>query len=367
MAANFPSSPTNGQEYTVNGVIYVYDSAIGAWIIKTSVSTGNVYVNGTLNVAGDIRTSRSWTSPLTAREYGIIELNGRSTLVMPQPNSVSLNVVANSYPITSSYPVETGEITDRRTIYYEANTAIMNVLNTFGADQNVYIVRVTARHRGNTYALSTDQGTTYDDGTIYFGGISLGNAVSRILSPVPWTNGDSLDLTFYYNIPQQKWFDPGDYGIIDFQGAKIEFFAHVEDVYADDGYSARGWSGIGDYTYVVPFASYFQDQYQSQVSLNPSYSTPSSSGIGAQVRNGRIEKSLEGLANTYVQNMFVNSSIDSGMGISVLKNQLYLSTESSPAGNVDIMWKAKIWTKQWFGADSETAYADSTLLTVDME
>ena len=48
-ALDFPSSPVNGQTYSLNGVTYYYDATVGAWltdvvdspIIKAYVNVGN--------------------------------------------------------------------------------------------------------------------------------------------------------------------------------------------------------------------------------------------------------------------------------------------------------------------------------------
>jgi hypothetical protein len=56
----FPTSPTNGQTYTVNGIIYVYSSTKTAWQIQSSGSAtvpttvgGNLSVANTLTVTGN--------------------------------------------------------------------------------------------------------------------------------------------------------------------------------------------------------------------------------------------------------------------------------------------------------------------------
>lgn len=51
----FPNSPTNGQQATVNGVVYTYSSALTAWTVTSSggsiisatsvVATGNIDAN----------------------------------------------------------------------------------------------------------------------------------------------------------------------------------------------------------------------------------------------------------------------------------------------------------------------------------
>jgi len=51
--ANFPTSPTNGQTVTVNGILYTYNTAKGAW--KRAVSSiNNLEVSGNITAAGNI-------------------------------------------------------------------------------------------------------------------------------------------------------------------------------------------------------------------------------------------------------------------------------------------------------------------------
>lgn len=51
----FPTNPTNGQQATVNGVIYVYSNTIPAWTVATNtgsnLSANNVTVTTTTNTA----------------------------------------------------------------------------------------------------------------------------------------------------------------------------------------------------------------------------------------------------------------------------------------------------------------------------
>lgn len=46
-ALNFPSSPTNGQVYTANGVTFTYDSSVGAWEGTSSIGTASVTASET--------------------------------------------------------------------------------------------------------------------------------------------------------------------------------------------------------------------------------------------------------------------------------------------------------------------------------
>ena len=60
---SWPTSPTNGQTTTINGIIYVYNSAKNAWgpASVTSVSTivysgnvqaGNIFTSGNITLTG---------------------------------------------------------------------------------------------------------------------------------------------------------------------------------------------------------------------------------------------------------------------------------------------------------------------------
>jgi hypothetical protein len=55
---SFPTSPTNGQSTTVNGVEYTYNSSKNAWL-KTTAGSGTIpaTVSGTLTVTGNITAS----------------------------------------------------------------------------------------------------------------------------------------------------------------------------------------------------------------------------------------------------------------------------------------------------------------------
>lgn len=55
---SFPTSPTNGQSTTVNGVEYTYNSTKAAWV-KTTAGSGTIpaTVSGTLTVAGNVTAS----------------------------------------------------------------------------------------------------------------------------------------------------------------------------------------------------------------------------------------------------------------------------------------------------------------------
>ena len=67
----FPVSPTNGQQATVNGVIYTYSSALSAWTVTTN--TGNDFT------ANNITTTNEITSGTDVYAFGDITAAGNVT------------------------------------------------------------------------------------------------------------------------------------------------------------------------------------------------------------------------------------------------------------------------------------------------
>jgi hypothetical protein len=67
----FPVSPTNGQQATVNGVIYTYSSALGAWTVTTN--SGNDFT------ANNITTTNEITSGTDVYAFGDITAAGNIT------------------------------------------------------------------------------------------------------------------------------------------------------------------------------------------------------------------------------------------------------------------------------------------------
>jgi hypothetical protein len=67
----FPVSPTNGQQATVNGVIYTYSSALSAWTVTTN--SGNDFT------ANNITTTNEITSGTDVYAFGDITAVGNIT------------------------------------------------------------------------------------------------------------------------------------------------------------------------------------------------------------------------------------------------------------------------------------------------
>jgi hypothetical protein len=116
---NFPTSPVNGQTYTLNGVKYAYDSTIGAWLTNT--------IQGTLGTSLDSQVLYN-SSGISTGSNGIIYSTSANTLFVA--NVVSrANVLANY--IFANGAFLTGITTDISSVFNVANAAF-NKANTGG-------------------------------------------------------------------------------------------------------------------------------------------------------------------------------------------------------------------------------------------
>ncbi len=99
-ALNFPSSPTNGQTYTDNGVTFVYNSTVGAWEGSISSGGGGGGGGSSVTVSDTAPTSPSegdiWFDSTDGRLYTYydsswIEVSG-SSLTLPDDKSMTVAV-----------------------------------------------------------------------------------------------------------------------------------------------------------------------------------------------------------------------------------------------------------------------------------
>ena len=80
MALNFPTSPSNGQEYVApNGVTYIYDAAAGLWYVKTSDAIGTSDIADsaitTAKIADDAVTGDKLANDITISTTGDLTAN----------------------------------------------------------------------------------------------------------------------------------------------------------------------------------------------------------------------------------------------------------------------------------------------------
>ena len=109
----FPTNPTNGQQATVNGVIYIYSNTIPAWTVATNtgsnLSANNVTVTtatntATLSASGNIVAGNISATTVTSTN-GVI-LNGTyitaNLTVVANVNAISVGpvITANGVQFT---------------------------------------------------------------------------------------------------------------------------------------------------------------------------------------------------------------------------------------------------------------------------
>ncbi len=96
--ALFPSNPTNGQQATVNGTLYTYDSAQTAWVRTSSSPVGDLTVTGNISATGNVAATFfiGNGSQLTGLSTDRIS-NGNSNVNIPAANgNVNITAVGNT-------------------------------------------------------------------------------------------------------------------------------------------------------------------------------------------------------------------------------------------------------------------------------
>lgn len=111
-ALDFPTNPTDQQQYTLNGIVYYYNASVGAWLTvltsKLSDTSSNTQVM--FNDAGVSNGSpglvfNKIANTLTANTIvttGSISVNGTSTLT-GTPFRKNLPSITSDYTISTTY------------------------------------------------------------------------------------------------------------------------------------------------------------------------------------------------------------------------------------------------------------------------
>jgi len=101
---DFPSNPTNGQTYALNGVTYYYNSTVGAWLTQLTsmniASSSNTQV--LFNDAGIANGSVGLTFNKTANTLSVVAVNSPTGAV-----SVTSNLDLSSTTSHLKIPVGT--------------------------------------------------------------------------------------------------------------------------------------------------------------------------------------------------------------------------------------------------------------------
>jgi len=124
---SFPTSPTNGQQANINGVTYVYSSALTAWTVSTgygdtflnisvtdTVNSGNLLATGIASVTGNITGGNILTGGLISATGNVTAdylFGNGSQLTGIAASYGNANVVANLAALGSNPVSTTGNIT----------------------------------------------------------------------------------------------------------------------------------------------------------------------------------------------------------------------------------------------------------------
>lgn len=151
----FPLNPTNGQQATVNGVVYTYNSTLTVWSVLTTTLA---------NIAGNNISATDSVSGVTGT---FTNLGGTlSTAAQPNITSVgSLTSLSTSGKITILYDGD-GNLTDSG-----------NMLEL--QDNGATSIPALAFHRPGAWATKISLNT---DNALYFGGWSAGSGGQTIVS-----------------------------------------------------------------------------------------------------------------------------------------------------------------------------------------
>ena len=109
---DFPSNPTNNQTYSLNGVTYYYNAAIGAWL--TQLSTMNLSTSSNTQVlfndAGVANGSPGLTYNKSANTLSANTINVNNfTAAVLAANTVFVdNIIEFSQNISRNYTITTG-------------------------------------------------------------------------------------------------------------------------------------------------------------------------------------------------------------------------------------------------------------------
>jgi hypothetical protein len=200
---SFPISPTNGQQATVNGIVYNYNSTKGAWIKNVTtagtLTTGNIVItsnidstsnaNGALIVAGGIGI----TGNITAG--GSLEIPGRAIL----GSGTTSNVVVAA--TTTSTSTSTGALVVRGGVGAAGNIIISGDVQTTAAGFGSVNSRFTANTavKGDIHITPPGNGanatSTLQYGITFSPGGNVSNTQGAIL--IAENGSDGTAIGFY--------------------------------------------------------------------------------------------------------------------------------------------------------------------------
>ena len=247
--AAFPSGPVNGQQATVNGILYTYDSGTKSWTRVQGVA-GNITSTGTIAAS--------------ALATGTLNANGTATVNALTSNGAVTGTTGTFTTSTTTSALNTGTLNANSTATVNAltsNGAIIGTTGTFGsgvitttlnANANITVTNLTVNTNAtissnivaSNYVIS-GTGIFYSNGTAFSSGGS-GNITG---TGIFWPNGSPA----VYNT--SFWVQNQDYGLTantaDY-GNTLGLISDTVDTVYDEGTllnsSAVDGNSIVDYT-----------------------------------------------------------------------------------------------------------------------
>lgn len=201
----FPTSPTNGQVYTINGKTYVWNNTKGVWVVSTATSqiptllaTSGGTITGDLTVTG---VSTLATANVTTINSGLAQ-NGNSNVGIAANGNVTISATgtANVMSIANTGATVTGNITLSGNI---VDTAALTISTSSNGNLTLSpngtgVVISTANTIPNGNATLNLGSTTARWATVFTGDLDLSNGIGD------WTIVEGEEDLFIYNNKKNK-------------------------------------------------------------------------------------------------------------------------------------------------------------------
>lgn len=205
---DFPSSPTNGQTYIVNGISYRYDSAVGAWIIDSYVSSDYVLFSlNHANAAFDQANTASDRSNVALGYSNVASDTANSALELSVFTYEQANIARTH--ANAAFAAANNVEPKIAPTYVQANTARSHANAAFEQANNAYVQANAAAEIANT-KLALSGGTVTGDlaivGTLTISGNTFITEASslKVSDPLLYLAGnnytsDIVDIGFIAN------------------------------------------------------------------------------------------------------------------------------------------------------------------------
>ena len=183
---SFPSQPTDGQQATVNGIIYVYNSTVGAWTVATQAQSISLTVTD-IGASGTVTGATGAFTNVSGAAHALTAINASNIASGTLPTER----LSGTYTITVS-----GSATTAATV----TTAAQPNITSLGS-----LTGLTVNGTVSAYHINPVTNNSYDLGTssarwrnIYTQDLHLNNGIGD------WTIVEGEDDLFLYNNKRDK-------------------------------------------------------------------------------------------------------------------------------------------------------------------